>query len=149
MLKKILLGLLVIFIIAQFFRPEKNQHLRDLNEDFLRVMDPPLAIGRDIKAACYDCHSNYTNYPWYSNINPISYWMADHIKHGKGNLNFSEWTKYDTETQIHKLEEFVEEAKGRHMPIKGYLITHKEARLNNEQLAKMIAWVETVKKSLQ
>ena len=93
-IKKIALALLIILIGMQFYRPEKNTDTTDHLAAFLTETNPPEEVRVVLKQACYDCHSNNTIYPWYNNIAPVSYWLADHIDHGKGHLNFSEWAEY-------------------------------------------------------
>lgn len=88
-LKKILLLLLIVFIVAQFFGPEKNEGSTDTIVAFLDDTNPPKDVKLILKESCFDCHSSFTRYPWYNSITPVNYWMADHIKHAKGHLDFS------------------------------------------------------------
>ena len=85
-IKKILLFLLVVFIIAQFFGPEKNEGDMASIDAFIADTNPPDDVHEILKTTCYDCHSDVTRYPWYNNITPVNYWLADHIKHGKGHF---------------------------------------------------------------
>ncbi|WP_273005712.1 heme-binding domain-containing protein, partial [Leeuwenhoekiella blandensis] len=66
---------------------------------------------------CYDCHSNQTTYPWYSNLAPASFYLEDHIKDGKRHLNFSEWEQYSAKRKDHKLDELIEEVEREGMPL--------------------------------
>ena len=81
--KKIAIALLVVLVGMQFFRPEKNQAEGDYVAAFVAETQPSPEVQGILKSACYDCHSANTNYPWYSNVAPISYWLADHIEEGK------------------------------------------------------------------
>ena len=76
--------------------------------DFLTIKKAPEEVSKVIRNSCYDCHSNETKYPWYSNIAPVSWWMKDHIIDGRKHLNFSTFATYDTERQLRKLDESVE-----------------------------------------
>ena len=140
--KKIALGLLVVFIGMQFFRPDKNIDTSNHLDVFLTETNPPEEVAMVLKQACYDCHSNNTVYPWYNNIAPVSFWLADHIDHGKGDLNFSEWSKYSVKKKDHKLEEVVEVMEEQVMPLKEYTWTHEAARLTKEQQKAVIEWAE-------
>lgn len=140
--KKIALILLLVFIVMQFFRPENNRDKSEHLEVFLTETNPPQEVGMVLRQACYDCHSNNTVYPWYGNIAPVSYWMADHIDHGKGDLNFSDWANYSVRKKAHKLEEVVEVLENHEMPLKEYTWTHKEARLSQEERKAVIGWAE-------
>lgn len=140
-LKKIAVFALFVLIILQFFGPEKNVgDVADL-QPFLTETNPPASVQLTLKTACYDCHSSNTRYPWYSNIEPVSYWMNGHVKHGKEELNFSEWNTYSTKRKDHKLEEIIEEVEEGKMPISSYKWTHGDAELTEEQIKGLADWV--------
>ncbi|TLP82850.1 heme-binding domain-containing protein [Maribacter sp. ACAM166] len=105
------MALALILIVIQFIRPEKNT---SGNDTF--AIQTNYTIPNDVEnilqVSCYDCHSNTTEYPWYSNVQPVAWFLADHVKDGKKHLNFSEFTKSSLFVQYHKLEktkEMVEE----------------------------------------
>lgn len=76
--------------------------------------------------ACFDCHSNETVWPWYSNIAPVS-WLTQHdTDEGRTVVNFSDWGKGREGERAGELGEVVSEGE---MPPAVYLITHPEARL--------------------
>ena len=127
--KKIAWGLLIIFIGMQFYRPEKNLAQEGHAAAFLTETNPPEEVRVILENTCYDCHSNNTVYPWYNNLAPVSYWLADHIKHGKGHLNMSDWSSYDNKKKDHKLEEVIEVMEENSMPLNEYTWTHEDARL--------------------
>jgi len=140
-LKKIAVLALFALIILQFFGPEKNVgDVTDL-EPFLTETNPPASVQKILKTACYDCHSSNTRYPWYSNIEPVSYWMDGHVKHGKDELNFSEWSTYSAKRKDHKLEEILEEVEEGHMPISSYRWIHADAVLTEAQIKELEDWV--------
>ncbi|MCF6295281.1 MAG: heme-binding domain-containing protein [Flavobacteriaceae bacterium] len=144
-LKKILLLLLIVLIIAQFFGPEKNEGNTASIEAFIADTNPPEAVKLILKQSCFDCHSNNTRYPWYSNITPANYWMADHVNHGKEELNFSNWNAYTIKKKDHKLEELIEMVEEKEMPLPSYTWTHSEAKLTDSQIESMIAWAKQVR----
>tara|TARA_R110002049_G_scaffold242128_5_gene415952 strand:+ start:3543 stop:4016 length:474 start_codon:yes stop_codon:yes gene_type:complete len=141
-LKKILVALLLVFIAMQFYRPAKNNAETDLKTAFLTETNPSKYVQNIFESSCYDCHSNTTTYPWYNNIAPVSYWLADHIKHGKGHLNFSEWDTYSKKKKDHKLEEVIEMVEQGEMPLKEYTWTHSEAKLSEAQVTAVIDWAK-------
>ncbi len=142
--KKIVLFLLVIFVIAQFFGPEKNEGSLTSIEAFVAETNPPENVQKILKESCYDCHTNSTRYPWYFNITPVNYWIADHIEHGKGELNFSKWTDYSLKRKEHKMEEVWEEVKKKEMPVESYTWTHGDAKLSDEQITALVNWAKQV-----
>ncbi|WP_138434257.1 heme-binding domain-containing protein [Winogradskyella algicola] len=141
-LKRIALLLLVVFIIAQFFGPEKNDGDIATVEAFIADTNPPEDVHLILKNACFDCHSDHTRYPWYSNITPVNYWMADHVRHGKGDFNVSKWNDYSDKKKDHKLEELAEEVGEGHMPLPSYTWTHSDAKLSKEQIEAIEEWVK-------
>ena len=144
-IKKILLLLLVAFIIAQFFGPEKNEGSLESITAFVNETKPNNEVVTVLKTACYDCHTNSTRYPWYNNITPVNYWLADHVRHGKGHLNFSEWESYSLKKKDHKLEELIEMVEKKEMPLPSYTWTHKDAILTEAQTEALINWATQVR----
>lgn len=141
-LKKILVALLLVLIAMQFYRPDKNSAETDLKTAFLTETNPSAELQNIFESSCFDCHSNTTSYPWYNNIAPVSYWLADHIKDGKKHLNFSEWETYSAKKKDHKLEEVIEMVEEGEMPLQEYTWTHNEAKLSEAQVAAVIDWAK-------
>ncbi|MDC7999066.1 heme-binding domain-containing protein [Gilvibacter sediminis] len=139
-LKKVLTLALVAFVVMQFFRVEKNEAQGDYLEAFVAETNPPTEVMETLKTACLDCHSNNTRYPWYAEIAPISFWLDDHIRHGKGELNFSEWGSYAKGRKDHKMQEIIEQVENRWMPMTSYTKVHKDAILTEEQITSIVSW---------
>lgn len=148
-LKKIGWLLLVVLIALQFFRPEKNVSEEIPETNLIVALNPPAEIATMLKTSCYDCHSNNTAYPWYSEVAPLSYWISDHVKDGKKHLDFSIWETYTAKKKAHKMEEFVEEVKEHKMPLESYLWIHKEAVLTPEQITQLVGWANQQRVSYQ
>ena len=142
-MRKVLLGLLVGLILIQFISPEKNDS-GNRNNDYTTVMQVPNEVKEIIKTSCADCHSNKTKYPWYSNIAPVSWFIAHHINEGKEHLNFSEWTAYNNDQKDHIIKDLEEELEEQKMPLKSYLLIHKDAILTQDQYNILLAWVKTL-----
>ena len=144
-IKKILLALLVVLLIAQFFGPEKNEGDLASIDTFLTETNPPEDVKQVLKESCFDCHSSVTRYPWYNKITPVNYWLADHIKHGKGHFNVSRWNEYSIKKKDHKLEELIEMVEAKEMPLASYTWTHKEANLTDAQIKSVLDWAKKVR----
>lgn len=147
-MKKILIALLVVLVVLQFFQIDKTNPETDINQDFLNIHNPPTEIASTIKAACYDCHSNKSVYPWYSNIQPIGWYLKDHIEDGKKHLNFSEFGTYTPKKQAHKLEECYELIEKGEMPLSSYTIIHKEAVLSEAQKTELVNYFKEIQKKI-
>ena len=147
-LKKIVLLLLVVFVAIQFIQPARNKNGQVLPTDISKVYTLPKQVQSVLKNACYDCHSNNTSYPWYSNIQPGGWWLASHIKEGKSELNFSEFGDYSSRRQRSKLNSIAKTIEDGTMPFPSYTLIHSEARLTKEEKTLIINWANTTKDSL-
>ena len=144
-IKKILLVLLVLLVIAQFFGPEKNQGDLSSIEPFLLETNPPENVKMILKESCYDCHSDFTRYPWYNNITPVNYWLAEHINDGKKHFNVSNWVGNSVKRKDHKMEELIEMVEKKYMPIESYTFAHSEAKLSDDQIKEVVDWAKQVR----
>ncbi|HAJ82345.1 heme-binding domain-containing protein [Zunongwangia profunda] len=138
----ILISVLAIFSVLQFFRPTKNISEEMSNKDILKAEDPPRDVSRILVTSCYDCHSNNTKYPWYSEITPVNFYLDDHVKDGKRHLNFSEWAALSSEKKAHKIEEIGEEVERGKMPLDSYVWLHKEANITEKEKQILLDWVK-------
>jgi len=143
MILKIFLALAALLILAQFIRPDRNES-DDRTYDISTKYTIPADVNHLLEVACNDCHSNKTIYPWYSNVQPVAYWLDNHITDGKRHLNFSEFTKRPIAIQNHKLEEIVEMVEEKEMPIKDYtyLGMHPDANLTDAQRELIVNWAK-------
>ena len=148
-LKKILSGLLIVFIVIQFIQPALNESDEMLPTDMTKTINTPANVQNILKTACYDCHSNHTNYPWYSRVQPFGWLLANHIKEGKAELNFSEFGSYSRRRQISKLNGVVNSVKDETMPLSSYTMIHKNARLSKENKTLLIDWAQEQKTVLE
>lgn len=143
MKKKIGIAVLAIIIIMQFFRIDKVNPEAVSENDFIAITQPDDKTKTILENACYACHSYKTEYPWYSNIAPISWWIKDHVDEGREHLNFSEWAGYSSKKQLHKLHECYEEVEEGEMPLNEYTWTHAEAKLSHEDREHLEHWFES------
>ncbi|MEQ8524791.1 heme-binding domain-containing protein [Gracilimonas sp.] len=142
---KIFAGLFLMLIILQFFGPDTSSPATDPSKDFITNAQPPEQVSSILKSACYDCHSYQTKYPWYSNIEPVSWWLQDHIDEGRDEFNMSLWADYSTRRADHKLEEAIELVEEEEMPLPSYTWIHGDARLTSEQRQTLIEWFTTLR----
>ena len=147
--RKILIALLAVFILIQLFRPEKNQSVAETPNDIFAHYQATESTKQLVQTACYDCHSNNTVYPWYAEIQPVAWWLADHVNEGKSELNFSEFASYKPKKADQKMEEFVEMIKEGEMPLKSYTLIHGDARLSDVQRAELSKWAEEVRAQIK
>jgi hypothetical protein len=79
-------------------------------------------------AACGDCHSNETKWPWYSNVAPMSWLVYDHVMEGRERFDVSQWGQGKNYA-----DEAAEEVQHGNMPLSSYLLLHPEARMSAAQ----------------
>lgn len=148
-LKIVLITLLVVFIVIQFFHPVKNVSAANYVTDISVVYNQPEDVRAILRKACNDCHSNNTRYPWYNNIQPVAWWLRHHINEGKHELNFNEFGTYSLRKQYHKLEEVVEQVKEGEMPMDSYTLIHLDARLTKQEKATLTNWANAIRSEMK
>lgn len=141
--------LLVVLVMIQFFHPAKNIAATPSTHHISKLYVVPANVEQILVKACYDCHSNTTKYPWYSNIQPVHWWLDDHIKDGKRHLNFDEFTTYRVARQYKKLEECISEVKDGEMPLKNYSYIHKDAVLTEIEKEALFSWCDGIRDSIK
>ncbi|MGC4072461.1 MAG: heme-binding domain-containing protein [Nibricoccus sp.] len=137
------LFLAAAFCLLQFFRPEKNLS-SPTSFDLFAIHPAPPEVKQLLTVACYDCHSNHTRYPWYAEIQPLGWWLAQHVRDGKQELNFSEFGSLSAKRAKNKLEACIDELEAKNMPLPSYTIAHRDARLSEAQRQTLTAWLEEV-----
>lgn len=149
MLKKILLVLLLGLVIIQFIHPKKNKAEGNQSYYIGNVFTVPDNVKVILAKACNDCHTNNTIYPWYTNIQPVDWWMDHHVKEGKKELNFDEYTNKNLRFQYHKMEELVEMIKEGEMPLNSYTRIHKDAKLTEEEKSTLLNWADGIRDTMK
>ena len=134
--------ILVVVIIAQFIQPPSNDGSAETAGDISHIVPVPDSMMSLLKTSCYDCHSNHTNYPWYSRITPVNWWLYDHIEEGKRELNFSTIASANFKRKARKMKEIAEQVEKHEMPLASYLWIHSEAKLSESQRKMVIDWAK-------
>lgn len=98
-----------------------------------------------LKSACYDCHSNETEYPWYAQVQPLAWWIDHHVEEARESLNFSIWQTYSVKDMDHAFEECIEMVEEKEMPLTSFTLTHPEARLSELQRQQMVDWFKKLR----
>ncbi len=140
--------LLIVFLGIQFVPTTRNESGEVLATDFVRAFEPPESIGNMLKVSCYNCHSNNTAYPWYNEVQPISWFLEGHIKEAKKELNFSEFGNYSTRKKKSKLKSIISQIKDGKMPLSSYTFIHKDARLSDSDKLELEKWLSELKAGL-
>ena len=143
MKNRILLAILLAFIIIQFITIEQTNPTIKYN---MAIDDNQ--VGEILKKACFDCHSNETRWPWYSNIAPISWLIEEDVNLARKELNFSNFEDYTKKRKLHKLDEMKEEMEEGKMPIDSYVFLHSEAELSSNEKQLVYNWIDKKKSEI-
>ena len=149
LLKRIIIAILIILVGLQFIPTRTNQS----NEKLSSAFEKAYHVTEDAKLilinSCYNCHSNNTNYPWYSRVQPIGLYLENHINKGKEQLNFSEFGTYSIRNQKSKLTSMVYQIENGSMPLASYTFIHRDAQLNQKDKNVLTDYLHNLKDSLQ
>ena len=140
----IVLIIVAILVIGQFFQPEPNNGSASGPQDITQAMNVPTEVQQILEKYCYDCHSDKTVYVWYDKIFPVNWWIKDHIDEGKKELNFSIFNTYNARRKNKKLDEVAEQVEKGEMPLKSYTFLHTETKLTDAQKKTLIDWAKSV-----
>lgn len=134
MIRVIVIVIIVLLVGIQFVPVSKT------NPPVTGEINASAEVLEILRTSCYDCHSNETIWPWYSNIAPVSWLVAHDVNEAREEMNFSEWLSYSTEDQSDYIEEIWEEIQEGEMPLWYYLILHSEADLSIENKETIKNW---------
>jgi hypothetical protein len=147
-LKIVVIILVVLFIAAQFYRPNRTNPQVVEGETLQANVQVSGDISLILDRSCNDCHTNQTRYPWYSNVSPFSWYLADHIVDGRRHLNFSVWNTYTDKKKSKKLDEICEQLESKEMPLPSYLWIHHDATLSDADSKALCDWAQQEKQRL-
>lgn len=138
MIRKFGIFLLLAFVGIQFVPVERD------NPPVTAQANLPDSVYTIVKKACFDCHSNETNWPWYSYVAPVSFFVVDHVQHGRKDLNFSEMGDGPGGSMVAPAEEIAEAVTEGWMPLREYVQMHSEANLSQEEKDVIKGWAEAL-----
>jgi hypothetical protein len=130
--------LLIIQVVPTELPPTSTNNEGDLLKSGLVSQD----VAMLLKTSCYSCHSNETEYPWYSHVAPASWLVARDVREGREELNFSTWNEYEPSKMLSKLDDISAEVGEGRMPMKIYTLIHTNANLDAAQRERIVAWAE-------
>ena len=149
LLKRLGIVVLIVLVGIQFIPTSSNQIAEVVpTSDFIKINKVPEDIGHMLITSCYDCHSNITNYPWYSRVQPVSWFLESHINKGKAELNFSEFGSYSARKQKSKLKSMANQIEKDQMPLSSYTFIHRNARISREGKKVLVDYLNALQDSL-
>src|SRR5690242_5828048 len=137
----VVLGLAVaVLLVLQLVQPERTNPPSDPRASFEAIAKPPHQVSASLRRACGDCHSNQTNWPWYSRVSPVSWFIAGDVREGRAHLNLSAWNQAREEQEAPEIGELCAQVKARKMPPRSYTWLHPATRLSASELAAICAF---------
>jgi len=146
--KWLLISLVCLFILIQLKRPARTNPAVDESQTIEAHTQMPPQVKDILDRSCRDCHSNKTEWPWYTNVAPLSWWITDHVNQGRKQLNLSEWGKLDKDRQDKKLRQICDEVEDGAMPLPSYLPMHPKAKLSEQDKKTLCDWTAAERERL-
>lgn len=135
--------LAALFAGLQFIRPARTNPTAAQGQSIESHVRMTPEVAGLLERSCDDCHSNRTDWPWYSHVAPASWFVIDHVNHGRTHLNFSEWARYDAAEAAEMLDQICIEAKKGAMPLDSYTLIHRDAKLSPPDVKTLCDWTSS------
>lgn len=143
MLKKALLVVVAILVLAQAYRPEKTNPPVDPARSYQAHLQVSPEVARVFERSCKDCHSNATAWPWYSHVAPVSWVVISDVHEARKHLNLSEWGGYTAKKAGKQLEEICEMLEEGEMPLWSYTMVHSGTAVSESERNLVCQWTKT------
>jgi hypothetical protein len=138
----ILLVAAILLVVIQFVGPAKSNPTIDPALSIASQMHVDPKVEAILQRSCFDCHSDHTRWPWYSNVAPVSWFVINHVNDGRRNLNFSEWGNYDQKRRARRLEQMCDMVRTGEMPLSSYTPLHPGSKLTDEDIKNLCNWAQ-------
>lgn len=146
--KTIWIVLIATVVIMQLIPSGRPEVIKENPNGLMVNNNIPDSVAYLLRKTCYDCHSNETNYPWYSYVAPVSWLISRDTKLGRAELNFSIWESNDKMKKAKLLSDIIEEVSDGGMPMAIYPLMHPEAKLTKADRQIIVDWAEEYAESL-
>ena len=146
MMRKILKWTVVVIGLSiiglQFTGPARRNPPFDESKTLEATTAVPLEVAATFARSCNDCHSNKTNWRWYTYVAPVSWLTVGHVNEGRSELNFSVWGTYGArmkQTRLHAICDLSEKGT---MPLGSYAFVHPAVKLSPDQVTSICDWTK-------
>jgi heme-binding protein len=141
--------LLVWLLVSVFVNPLAKQASGRAGAPLLPGADVPPSVADVFAHACVNCHSEKTQWPWYSHLAPVSWLVENDVKHAREHLNLSRWDGLPEAEQRMLLTAIATVIENREMPPHKYVVFHPEARLSADDSIQVIEWTRAERRRLR
>ncbi len=136
------LALLGLLLVCQLVPVSRGNPAIDRSRTLYATQPVPEPVKAVFDRSCNSCHSNQTEWPWYSYVAPVSWVVARDVHQARKAMNFSEWGSYSANRKEDKLEEICEQVTNGDMPDRKYALFHRVARVSREEREAVCQWTE-------
>ena len=140
--RRIAVALIAGALAIQLARPARTNPPTDPARTMKAIAHVTPEANAVLERACRDCHSNDTRWPWYSNVAPISWFVIDHVNHGRRHFNYSDWAESDRDQVTRVLKNMCAMTRKGEMPIASYLWLHPDARMTDRDIVALCDWTD-------
>lgn len=151
MLKWTSVAVAALLIAAQFVRPARTNPPIDETRTMQAHAQVAPQVAAIFERACRDCHSHQTRWPWYSRVAPVSWFVIDHVNHGRQHLNFDDWASAESHGSKDSqalLDSICKEVQGGRMPLASYTLLHPRAKLSEKEIKIICQWATSERRRL-
>ena len=134
--------LVLIVIGLQFTNPAHTNPPVDESKALENMTALPSEVSHVFANSCSDCHSNKTNWRWYTYIAPVSWFTVGHVNQGRSELNFSVWGSYSVRLKETRLKAICQQSEKGTMPLASYAFVHREVKLSPDQVRGICDWTK-------
>jgi len=149
-LKWIAIVLAICFAAAQFVTERRTNPPSDPAQSIDKIVNVPQDVQAILTRACADCHSNQTEWPWYSHVAPTSWFVVGHVNNGRRHINFSTWVRpgHEPVDSIDRLKAMCREVQSGGMPLTSYKLIHWSSWLSADDVKRLCDWSAEEQKRL-
>lgn len=134
--QKYIVAIFGIFVVASFVPLDRS------NPPVTAPLEAPAEVDAILRRACYDCHSNETEWRWWAYVAPSSFLVTQDVAGGRHELNFSHWGEMDPIDRVYFREQCFEEVDHGEMPPKQYTLFRSKGRLTDAEKKILGKWAE-------
>ena len=139
-IKRAAIVLCVMLALIQVVRPARTNPPVDESRTIQALTRITPEVAAIFERSCKDCHSYRTQWPWYSQIAPVSWYVIDDVNEGREHLLLSDWASYDRKKALKRLDDICDEVGGGEMPPSPYVFIHSTARLSDADKSLVCNW---------
>jgi len=139
---KVGLGVLVLLLAIQMIPVSPSNPPVEPARTIYSIQAVPEPVKEVFSQSCNNCHSDETEWPWYSHIAPMSWLISRDVRRARGVINLSQWGTYSVKQRQEKLEDICEQLANGEMPERRYLLFHHDARVTQSQRKVVCDWTD-------